>query len=294
MDQTLSKPQQIASRNSVPVSVVIPCYRCAETICAAVDSVVNQTSRPMEIILIEDFSDDHGITLKMLEVIQNNLKGLIKVVIISLPNNRGAGEARNAGWDAASQEFISFIDSDDVWHPQKLEIQTALIRSRPNFLMSCHSYRPYQHALNGKVDAKFVSSLEVKWQQLLFMNTIATSTVMIRRNIHNRFSKDVRYAEDFRLWMRLLAEGNKVLSINFPLAYFFKEPFTPVGLSGNLMAMHRSVLLCMHDLREEQLISFGIYFFAVAFEKIKFFRRILISKLIVLSRNNYIKDDRLR
>jgi glycosyltransferase involved in cell wall biosynthesis len=289
MDQTISKLQQTVLWNSVPVSVVIPCYRCADTIGAAVDSVLNQTSRPMEIILVEDFSKDHGRTLKMLEAIQNDLKELMKVIVVALPNNRGAGEARNAGWNAACHEYIAFLDSDDVWHPQKLEIQTTLIMRRPNFLLSCHGYRLYQQALNGTFDTKFASSVEVTWRQLLFINKIAMSTVMIRRNTHHRFPNDVRYAEDFQLWMRLLVEGNKVFNINFPLAYFFKEPFMPGGLSGNLMAMHKAVLLCMYDLHEERSIPFGIYFFALAFEKIKFLRRILISKFNILIREYHKK-----
>ncbi|MHB1099234.1 MAG: glycosyltransferase family 2 protein, partial [Burkholderiales bacterium] len=104
----------------VPVSVIIPCYRCAETIARAVDSVLKQTLPPEEILLVEDCSGDDGNTLAVLHSLQQN-NPFIRV--IPLAKNGGPAAARNAGWDAAKQPYIAFLDADDAWHPKKLEIQ---------------------------------------------------------------------------------------------------------------------------------------------------------------------------
>ena len=106
----------------VPVSVIIPCYRCADTIKRALGSVIAQTLPPEEIILIDDFSNDDGVTLTTLNYLrQMHQKTSIKIVL--LDKNSGPGSARNAGWKEASQPYLAFLDADDSWHPKKLEIQ---------------------------------------------------------------------------------------------------------------------------------------------------------------------------
>jgi len=293
MDQAISKLQQIVLRNSVPVSVVIPCYRCADTIVTAVDSVVNQTSRPMEIILVEDFSEDHGRTLKMLEAIQNDLKKLIKVTVITLPNNRGAGEARNVGWNAASQEYIAFLDADDTWHPRKLEIQMAWMLDNSDFLLSCHDSQLCLDGKTPRLDTNSYLNRKVTWLKLLFISNIAMRTVIIKRDIDHRFPVGIRYAEDFQLWLRILLGGDAAMRIGLPLACSYKEEFGSGGLSGNLVAMHRGVLLCIHKLYEERLISLQMYRIATIFEKIKFLRRILvimIRKIKALCRHFFSQE----
>ena len=279
MDKALDKNPLVGSQSFVPVSVIIPCYRCAETIRAAVDSVAKQTSRPMEIILVEDFSQDNGQTLKALEAIQRDLRGLINIIIISLTENRGAGESRNAGWQVASQKFVAFLDADDTWHPRKLEIQSAWMIDHADFLLSCHDS---QLCLDGKfprLDANSYLNRKITWWRLLFINDIAMRTVMIKRDIDHRFPVGIRYAEDLKLWLRILRGGDAAMRIGLPLACSYKEEFGSGGLSGNLVAMHKGVLLCIHELYEEQLISVEIYCIATTFEKIKFLRRILVMKI---------------
>ena len=101
---------------TAPVTVVVPCYRCATTIERAVVSVAEQMQRPAELVLVDDASADG--TLEVLHALATRHGDWVKV--IALPSNRGAASARNAGWDAATQPLVAFLDSDDACHPPKL------------------------------------------------------------------------------------------------------------------------------------------------------------------------------
>ena len=101
------------------VSVIIPCYNCALTLQRAFNSVLSQTVQPAEILLIDDKSTDNT-----LEIIKQSIVAFpLKIKIIELTVNQGAANARNAGWEVATQPYIAFLDSDDTWHPKKIEIQ---------------------------------------------------------------------------------------------------------------------------------------------------------------------------
>ncbi|MBC7511115.1 MAG: glycosyltransferase family 2 protein, partial [Ferruginibacter sp.] len=127
----------MAFEKHAPVSVVIPCYRCTSTIRRAILSIAGQTRRPAEIILVDDASPDE--TLRVLYEIEREYSGWIKV--ISSKMNLGPAAARNIGWNLASQPFIAFLDSDDAWHPKKIEIQYYYMHKHPRISLSGHSSR---------------------------------------------------------------------------------------------------------------------------------------------------------
>ncbi len=263
---------------TVPVSVVIPCYRCSNTIRAAVQSVVNQSARPIEIILVEDCSGDGGETLAMLEIIRHELDGLIKVHVLALPENRGAGEARNAGWALASEQLVSFLDADDAWHPRKLEIQAAWMLAHPAYALTCHDSKVCSEGIFPNLPDGNPACRIINFRSLLFSNEIATRTVMLRRKVLHRFPAQVRYAEDYQLWLRIILSGGLGMRIRWPLACSYKEEFGVSGLTGDLVAMHHGVLNCLIQLRRDRLISSAMYLLAMICEVVKYWRRILITR----------------
>ena len=125
------------NENVISVSVIIPCYRCAATIGRAVLSVVNQTIKPAELILVDDSSDDE--TLAMLVFFQRKY-GSDWIKIITLSSNKGVSAARNAGWNQSIYEYIAFLDADDYWLPDKLFVQTQFMETSSAFL----SFTDYQ------------------------------------------------------------------------------------------------------------------------------------------------------
>ena len=110
----------IFNTEKVSVSVIIPCYQCTSTIQRAVDSVAQQSLLPREVILVDDASDDE--TLEMLYSIQKSY-GSNWVKVLSLKTNGGPSLARNAAWELVDSSYVAFLDADDSWHPQKIEIQ---------------------------------------------------------------------------------------------------------------------------------------------------------------------------
>lgn len=279
MDQTLSEVMIPGAAGNVPVSVVIPCYRCCETIKIAVESVVKQTARPMEIILVEDCSGDGGQTFALLKAISTEFQSLIRIVVLPLSRNLGAGEARNAGWSAADQEFVAFLDADDTWHPKKLEIQIAWMRAHPDFVLTCHDSKIYSENSTSQSLLNTFPERLIAWRLMLFRNEIATRTVVLRRHIAQRFQAGVRYAEDYQLWLKILLSGEKGVRLCLPLASSYKEEFGAGGLSGDLGAMHLGVMRCFDDLHKNYLISRRMHFLAVTFEVLKHWRRIAITTI---------------
>lgn len=112
---------------SAPVSVVVPCWRCRDTIARAVESIAAQTRLPHEVILVDDASGD-GTAGALHALAGRYPKDWITV--IEQRDNGGAGVARNAGWETASSPYIAFLDADDAWHPKKLEIQVAWMEAQ--------------------------------------------------------------------------------------------------------------------------------------------------------------------
>jgi teichuronic acid biosynthesis glycosyltransferase TuaG len=277
MDQALIDILVPGSRGKLPVTVVIPCYRCTRTIRATVNSVILQSAWPEEIILVEDCSGDSGQTLALLETIKSESQGEIKIRILQLQENLGPGEARNAGWELASQDFIAFLDADDTWHPRKLEIQLGWMLAHPYCVLTCHDTVICNNSRMPPLLSTEPEEQLVMWRRMLFRNEIATRTVVLKRRIIQRFPEGVRHGEDYALWLRTLLEGAIAVRLNLPLACSYKSEFGAGGLSANLAEMHRGVLRCYVTLFRERLISRSLFFLAVVFEVLKYWSRISIT-----------------
>lgn len=270
----------IRDAQDVPVSVIIPCFRCSHTIDAAVDSVIDQTSKPGEIILVDDCSNDNGQTLTILKAIQFKHQSVIPIILVSMPTNRGPGEARNAGWSIAKHELIAFLDADDTWHPQKLEIQANWMLKHPDYMLTCHDYEIYSKVMAKKVVFDTINERTLSKRLLLFNNVIATRTVMLRKKIKQRFPLNVRHAEDYDLWLRILRDRGDAKKMCITLAFSYKEEFSLGGVSNDLRAMHKSILNILYGLYKEKTITGMMYILAVSFETLKYWRRIAITSLV--------------
>ena len=112
------------------ISVIIPTYNRGSLILGAVNSVLNQTYRNIELLVVDDCSTDN--TSQILE----NLKDS-RIKYIRLEKNSGACTARNKGIEYASGEFIAFNDSDDLWLPEKLERQLAFLKENNADIVLC-------------------------------------------------------------------------------------------------------------------------------------------------------------
>lgn len=260
---------------TAPVAVVIPCYRCADTVARAVASVAAQTLRPAEVILVDDASGDG--TLDVLEKLAD-CYGRDWIKIIAQPVNAGPGTARNAGWEKATQPFIAFLDADDAWHPAKMELQYRWMSEHPDVAMSGHgSALAISDAMTAKPPSVLPASRVWTWQMLI-SNRFPARSVMLRRNLPLRFQESRDYTEDYLLWLQIILSGEQAWRLEATLAYCYRPDFSPGGYSGNLWVHERRELNALRLIRREGKVSAMAYLFATAWSLIKYVRRLLLTR----------------
>lgn len=243
---------------------MVPCYRGAATLARALDSVRRQTLRPAEVIVVDDASDDG--TREVLErlAFDGNL--------IRFETNRGPAAARNAGWDAALQRYVAFLDADDAWHPRKLELQAAWMDAHPEAALSAHRYG--MNAVSHEGGAFGV--LAITPGMLLASSRFAPSTVMLRRELPQRFAEDKRHSEDRLLWLEIALSGASLFRLEAELAVRFRPAFGAGGLSGELWRMEAGELDAFGRLRRSGRIGAAAWAAAVAWSWAKFARRLCV------------------
>lgn len=218
-----------------PVSVVVPCFRCAATIDAAVASVAAQTLRPAEVLLVDDCSGDD--TLEALHrIAAAYAPDWIKV--IALPANGGPSRARNAGWQAARQPWIAFLDADDSWASCKLELQMDALRADPDIALIAHAMLVRERGAPMPALRTPVRAVIVGRRRMLLHNPFPTASVVLRRDLPFRFDEEFRRVEDFLLWAQIVFSGYRCARINQVLALWHKPTYGAGGLTDDLAAMH--------------------------------------------------------
>ena len=237
---------------------------------------MQQTALPAELILVEDCSADDGRSLARLQQIQTQYGGTVTINVLSQPRNRGPGEARNAGWEIATQQLLAFLDADDTWHPEKLAWQSRLMLAHPELSLSSHDTVILKRGekLSGVPAAMKLQPLYLS--DMLIRNRIATRSVMLRTEIAQRFPLGLRCAEDYYLWLRILASGHLAARLMHPLAASYKAHFGAGGLTGHLAAMHAGVQQCFSMLHQERLLSLSQFRLARTAETLKYWRRLVM------------------
>lgn len=223
------------------VSVIIPTFNRADALCRAVASVLSQTYRPIEILVIDDGSTDHSGERLRLEFPEAT------VIKYHWQANRGVSAARNAGIRLSEGEFVAFLDSDDAWKPWKLAAQVAVLRGLPEAgmvwtdmeaigpdgsVVAERYLRRMYHAWNlDHTDNLFARRLSLRdlskdlaqtagrgeilvgtiYPQMILGNLVHTSTVVLRRDRLLRvggFDERLRHSgEDYDFHLRTCREG---------------------------------------------------------------------------------------
>lgn len=268
---------QIGDSIYVPVSVVIPCYRCSATIDRALNSIAQQTCLPREVILVDDGSPDNGSTLTSLAMAEKNYKDKFLVRILKLEANQGAATARNSGWQAVTQPYIAFLDADDAWHKRKLEYQYDYMQKNPEVALSGHGHTIGECSAEDAPDISGpIQTSLVKLTKLLISNQFATPSVMVKTNIPLRFRVGQRYVEDHLLWLEIVLAGFKAAKLDAPLALIYKEMYGESGLSSYLWEMEKAELGNYWGLYQGRRIGLMAVLFLLPFSLAKYLRRLCI------------------
>ena len=192
------------------VSVIIPTFNRFSLIFRAIDSVLNQTIKPFEIIVVDDGSSDNTSTF-----IKNNYKS-VKLI---KQKNLGVSKARNVGIKNSSGDWIALLDSDDEWKKNKLEVQIKSL-SEYDYYSVCHTNEIWIR--NGirvnqkKRHQKYGGDI---FDKCLDICRISPSSIIFKKNIINDvgwFDEGLSICEDYDLWLRITANF-KILFIDKPL-----------------------------------------------------------------------------
>ena len=226
------------------VSVIIPTYNRKKFLKQAINSVIKQTYQNLELIIIDDGSSDK--TIEYLK--KKKLKYFKK-------NNKGVSAARNKGIKKASYDWIAFLDSDDRWHPKKMENQINYLIKNPKYKV-CHtdeiwiknSLRINQHKKHKKFGGKI-------FDKCLEMCKISPSSVIIKKEIFQKigfFNEKLPACEDYDLWLRISAK--------FPILYLNEKLTIKYGghknqLSKKFWGMDRFRIISLENILKEGLLN---------------------------------------
>jgi len=198
------------------VSVVIPTYNYARYVGDAIDSALAQTVPPLEVVVVDDGSTDD--TLAVLAAYGHRIRVVCQA-------NQGLSAARNTGIRAACGEWVAFLDSDDAFHPRKLELQLAVLAERPELqLLATDAFSDEPLRWPVVPEAPRVEPVTVA---AIAMRTLfAPSSVLARKSCFDTvgdFDPALRSVEDRDMWVRVCAKFPAAM-LAAPLTWIRQTP----------------------------------------------------------------------
>jgi len=184
--------------NNQLVSIITPSYNSAKYIAQTIESVLAQTYQDWEMIIVDDCSKDN-----CLEIIELYVQKDSRIRLHQLEKNSGASVARNTAIKLAQGRFIAFLDSDDLWLPQKLEVQISFMINN-NLALSYTAYKKVD--ADGNVGTKIIHvPVKASYSTLLNTNYIACLTGIYDVSICGKhFMPDISHRQDYGLWLNIL------------------------------------------------------------------------------------------
>ena len=196
------------------VSVITPVYNAARFIAGTVESAATQTYKDVEIVLVDDCSKDNSA-----EIIAKLQKTYPNIVYHKQETNQGAAVARNTALNLATGRYVAFLDSDDLWLPDKIERQLALMKKEN--CPFCYAAIDFMDENGNITKGKRNIRETCDYKYLLHNTIIATSTVVVDRNMMGNFQMPLRRGgQDYATWLMLLRGGAIARGINDVLSHY--------------------------------------------------------------------------
>jgi len=238
----------IWSRELPQISVVIPTYNRRHFLPEAITSVQRQTYRDWELIIVDDGSEDG--TREMLE----NLPGPIRLLFTE---HRGVSTARNLGLDAARGKYIAYLDSDDLWHPQKLQIQVRYMETHPAAVITYTDEIWIRRGVRVNQKLRHRKYSGDIFAFCLPLCIVSLSSALMLRDVLREiggFDEALPACEDYDLWLRLAR--------TYPFHFEFRALITKRGghpdqLSRSLWGLDRFRVQSLDKLLSSGLLTAG-------------------------------------
>ena len=252
------------------VSIITPCYNSEEYISDTVQSVIKQTYKNWEMIIVDDFSSDNSV-----QIIKKYMESDNRIILLELDSNKGAGYARNEAIKKAKGQYHAFLDSDDLWNHDKLSTQIQFMKENN----IAFSYSNYNFIENNNIskDRNISFKSKVNYYDLLKSNHIGCLTAMYDlKKIGSKnkiFMSEMRCRQDLSLWLAILKKIDFSYGLNQVLGSY---RISKRSISSNKL----KVIYYQWKLyRKVEKLSFSesIYFliFYLYFGVIKYFKQLI-------------------
>ena len=195
------------------VSIIVPMYNAEKFIGKTIESVLSQTYKNWEMLIMNDVSTDNS-----LAVVNEYAKKDDRIMVVNTEKNMGVVKGRNHLIDLANGKYIAFLDADDYWHSQKLEKQIQFMKEK-NAGISCTEYTRVKE--NGEKINEVVIKSEISYTDMLKNNYLGCLTVMYDvEKIGKRYFKELEKNEDYVLWLEIVKDVKTIYGLRENLAYY--------------------------------------------------------------------------
>jgi GT2 family glycosyltransferase len=245
----LAPPAVTSGRTGSPptFSVIIAAYEVAPIVHEAVESALQQTLRPKEVIVCDDGSSDD---------LQAALEPFGDRVVLLRKEHGGEASAKNAAVAAASGDFVVILDADDVFFPERLEAIAEAVVARPDLdVITTDAYLEADGAIiRHCYDGRWRFEIDDQRTELLRRNFVV-GLVAVRRDVllrHGGFDESILWTTDWECWIRLVLSGSKIGCIDAPLAlYRLRED----SLSARREEITRGKIMTLEKTRRDSRLS---------------------------------------
>lgn len=236
------------------VSIITPTYNSIQFIDKSIKSIVDQTYPYWELLITDDCSTDG--TWELLKEYQRQ-NDLIK--ISRLEKNSGSGIARNNSIKNAKGKYIAFLDSDDYWIPEKLEIQVNFMEH--NNIAFCHSSYGYWDEKGKEMRKPYiVGSHPITYKDLLKKTEISCLTAIYNQKVIGKvYMPNLRRKQDYALWLSILKKGYKSYPQKEVLAYYRQRRGSATNKKHTLIISHYQFLRTQENLSSINALKYTVY-----------------------------------
>lgn len=236
------------------VSIITPVHNSFSHIEDTIQSVLQQTFSDWELILIDDKSSDNGMDILAKYVRQDS-----RIRLLKNSKNQGAAITRNKGIEASEGRYIAFLDSDDLWEPEKLETQLKFMTEN-DYAFSFTAYRKFK---NEKIIGIQEVPEKVTHKELLKTCSIGCLTAMYdTEKLGKVYMPNISRRQDFALWLKLLKMVPYAYGLNIPLA---KYRVRTDSISGNKFKAAKYQWRVYREFEHLNLIQASYYFIHYSF-----------------------------
>jgi teichuronic acid biosynthesis glycosyltransferase TuaG len=222
--------------NAKKFSVIIPCYNETHKLKRAVDSCVNQTTLPYEVIIVDDGSTPE--TQRVVEEISREYASK-NVSCFFFKKNGGVSGARNKGMEIATGDFYCFLDSDDIWHRDKLRTINAFLKTQEFPISVSHDFTyDMDDLMKSDPSGSHLPYKKITFLNLLFRNPITTPSLVIPAGLGIKFNEDMTHTEDHDFLLRL-SKKTLIIFLSRKLVFIDRKLGSKGGLSGDSWKMRK-------------------------------------------------------